>query len=110
MQYIDKSIRENEGKQIIDNLLSDCWNNEDNSYVEANYDTLCKHEYREPFVNLLLEEQSNLCCYCMRELANDHKTTLEHIIPHKASITDFAEYTSKLFINNIIHKDNFSNV
>ena len=102
MQYIDKSIRENEGKQIVNSLLNDCWN--DNGYVGADYDTLCKPVYKKPFIDLLLDEQSKFCCYCMREL---DKTTLEHIIPQSASIQEFDKYISEILTNNVIHKDNF---
>lgn len=106
MQYIDKTINENNGKQIVNNLLEECW--VDELYLDANYDTLSKPKFRQPLVALLLNEQKEVCCYCMKQLSNNNKTTLEHIIPHKGNLNVFNKYNSPILINNVIHKDLFN--
>jgi len=52
----------------------------------------------------MLSEQRNLCCYCLKEIV-EADTTLEHIIPNRLKIDDFAFYlvTNEL-TNNVIHK------
>jgi hypothetical protein len=105
MQYIDKTVNENSGTQIVNNLLEQCW--ADDKYLNANYETLSKPEFRQPFIAILLNEQKDVCCYCMKQLGNNNKTTLEHIIPHKSNLTDFNKYTSSILINNVVHKDLF---
>lgn len=105
MQYIDKSISPNNGAQIVDNLLSQCWINSE--YKDANYGTLSKPEFRVPFVDVLLQEQNSFCCYCMKLLENNHKTTLEHIIPQKVDIVEFNKYLDPILTINVIHKEYF---
>ncbi len=107
MQYIDKSIRQQEGNQIIDELLEECWNDDDNRYLDADYSTLSKDPFRTNFKRVLLEEQQEVCCYCMKQLHNNPSTTLEHIIPHHASQEGFNTYIHPNFQNNVIHLSNF---
>lgn len=107
MQYIDKSILEDRGKQIIDNLLNDCWHNDENKYIDADYATLSRYPFRTNFKAVLLEEQNEVCCYCMKKLENAHTTTLEHIIPHHASKEVFNTYNHPNFNANVIHLDDF---
>lgn len=105
MQYIGKSINSNNGTQIIDDLLRQCWISSE--YKDANYDTLSKPNFRLPFVDELLQEQNSYCCYCMKLLENNHKTTLEHIIPQKADIVEFSKYNDPILTINVIHKESF---
>ena len=107
MQYIDKSILQQQGNQIIDELLGECWSDDNNSYLNADYSTLSKEPFRTNFKRVLLEEQQEMCCYCMKKLDNNHSTTLEHIIPHHASQEDFNTYIHTNFQNNVIHLNNF---
>lgn len=107
MQYIDKSIRQQEGNQIIDELLEECWSDDDNRYLDADYSTLSKDPFRTNFKSVLLKEQQEVCCYCMKQLHNNHSTTLEHIIPHHISQKDFNTYIHPNFQNNVIHLSNF---
>ncbi|KAA2242638.1 hypothetical protein F0L74_08880 [Chitinophaga agrisoli] len=107
MKYIDKSINESAGKQVVDALLNNCWDPVDTIYKAADYDGLCKPPYRNPILSLMLGEQSNLCCYCMKEISS-RNTTLEHIIPHKINVGDFPAYlTTSELIDNVIHKEDF---
>lgn len=108
MKYINKIPNEVAGKQIVNELLSDCWNDEESTYKNADYLDLCKTQYKNRFQGLLLQEQSNLCCYCMKELINNYTTTLEHIVPHKSGVESFVSYlVTPELTNNVIHRDNF---
>ena len=108
MKYINKIPNEVLGKQIVDELLFDCWDNVYNIYKNADYLDLSRPHYKSRLQDLLLQEQSNLCCYCMKELVNYHTTTLEHIIPHKSKVGIFSSYlTRDELTNNVIHRDNF---
>lgn len=107
MQFIDKSILEDNGKNIINNLLNDCWDEQDIGYKAANYHTLSKPEYRRPLLQVLLLEQKEVCCYCMKELIKNHTTTLEHIIPHHCSKDDFDSYTTPLLVSNVLYLKDF---
>ncbi len=106
MQHIDKTVRQNEAVAIIDNLLNDCWM--DTEYSEANYGTLSKPKYRKPFVEILLQEQKYVCCYCMKLLENDHHTTLEHIAPHHCTAAEFNKYTTVEITQHVIHTTGFN--
>lgn len=109
MQYIDKSKHRQVGNQIVDNLLEDAWNLTENEYKGADYEGLCRKEYREPFVECIVLEQSCLCCYCMKKISQQN-ITLEHIIPHKIKLSDpdLPRYFKKTELaNHVIHKENF---
>lgn len=110
MKYIDKSINVIAGKQIVDNLLMHCWIVDQSCYINADYENgLCDNRttFYEDINTLLIDEQKELCCYCLKEI-NEDSSTLEHIIPNKLNIHDFASYlvTDEL-TNNVIHKAAF---
>ena len=107
MKYIDKSINETAGKLVVDTLLEDSWDVLDACYKGADYEGLCKPAYRGQILPLMLNEQSSLCCYCLKEIV-PADTTLEHIIPNRLKVVDFASYlvTNEL-TNNVIHKEVF---
>lgn len=99
MYYIDKSKNRNEGLQVTKDYLQTCCLGSDGRYHEIRYDnrdagttdTFCTHnqrEFRKRLINILLDNQHNLCCYCLRKLKtaqreedSDEVVTLEHIIP-----------------------------
>ena len=99
MLYIDKSKNKKEGVQVTKDYLQTCCCGTDGRYHEIRYDnrdagstqTFCSHnnrEYRKKMINILLANQHNLCCYCLRKLKtaqreedSDEVITLEHIIP-----------------------------
>lgn len=106
MLHIDKTVKQKEAVAIIDNLLNDCWIV--TKYSEANYSTLSKPKYRKPFVEILLQEQKGLCCYCMKILSNDHHTTLEHIAPHHCTALEFDKYTAVEITKHVTHISGFN--
>lgn len=108
MQYINKFTNENEGKAIIDDLLNECWDG--NKYLDANFETLKQQKFKMPFIELLLKEQNFYCCYCMKEIKNDFRTTLEHIIPNNnKNLDQFQAYLETEELGqNVIDKKEFS--
>lgn len=120
MKYIDKQPHLDQGHEITDNYLNG-WCRVDGSdghysYINIDYDgsfrsSSAKDQMRE----LALANQSNFCCYCMRDLGQQNqKMTLEHIIPQSCSTADFSRYTSHSLpffsSNEIIHTDSFKGV
>ena len=110
MQYIDKNTHITLGNAIIHRLLENNWNKAESNYTNIDYTNgLCdnRQTYYTELCHVLLENQNNLCCYCMKELESI-MTTLEHIIPHRVSTGDFPKYlTVNNLKNHVIHKDNF---
>ena len=108
MLYIDKVAGEKKGKITIDSLLNECWSEEQGKYLNADYSTLCKPDFRNPFIKTLAEEQNSLCCYCMKLLEEHKEMTLEHFIPQNCTPTDFDLYVHPNFAENVIHKSKFN--
>lgn len=107
MKHIDKSINEAAGKQVIDNLLEASWSKDEACYKGCDYGGLSKKEYRDEVLTLMMNEQEDLCCYCMKNL-KDQKTTLEHIIPHHLKEAEFDDYlVTPELINNVVHLERF---
>lgn len=110
MKYIDKSGNRESADKIIDELLSNAWSDDEGKYLGADYNNgLREQKYKEPFIDIIISEQSNLCCYCM-EIISKNNITLEHIIPDNihSSDSDLTRYfkVSEL-ANYVIHKDDF---
>lgn len=87
MNHIDKSTHQAEGDGIIDELLEVSWVDDQNRYVNADYNTCLSTDrlgFRNRFINVLLQNQHHYCCYCMKSIDRDD-TTLEHIIPQNVS-------------------------
>lgn len=112
MKHINKSTHQIAGNGVIDNLLRECWIDEQACYANADYDNgLCDNRKtsKQDLMGVLLENQNHLCCYCMKHLMADQTTTLEHIIPHNIpSQEDFEEYLiCPELTDNVIFRDNF---
>ena len=96
MQHIDKSVHREEGNRITLQYLEDIKIEDEQRYpVDYNnsFRILPKKEnsYYKQMVSVLLMNQRNYCCYCMRRLTGVGDTTLEHIIP-QSSNTDRIKY------------------
>lgn len=101
MKYIDKSVEEEQATTLINRLLEDCWNEEEQTYNGADYDTLKKPTYKDPFPDILLREQKMVCCYCMKALEKNTTTTIEHIIPESTdSEAKYNKYSGTPFLDN----------
>ncbi len=93
MQFIDKLNPANEkaGCDEIQSVIDSHWIEEESRYRNLDYNN-AKSQLGK-FTEIIVGEQHELCCYCMRRLYTDasqngnHKSniTLEHIIPNKIS-------------------------
>lgn len=95
MKYIDKSSHLEAGNSITDDYLKRvCRIGNDNDYCYQNVDydgTFGNH--KDEIRQLAMENQSNFCCYCMRDLSQQNQVvTLEHIIPQNSSRIEFEKY------------------
>ncbi len=102
MKYIDKTINQIIGNNLLNVFLTSRWNNNTNRYTSIGYSSQeFKQNLRPNLKQLLLNEQSNLCCYCMRQINNDETTTLEHIVPKSTSaLVELNQFTHFAIIND----------
>lgn len=114
MEFIDKRpFLEQEQKMDVE-FLQDCYNEETQSFYpsvnsDQSYSNFSCKKYRKGIAgweNLLLQEQHDRCCYCMRRLKNS-ALNIEHVIPRNLKVNDthdeFAKYTenSKWLADNV---------
>ena len=95
MEYINK--QSDEGLDLISDYLTRCKEFGYNYPIDfyGNFDR--KSELRE----ILIDEQGERCCYCMRKLEKSSKTTLEHLIINNIKTkVDFDNYLTKQTILN----------
>ena len=97
MKFIDKTLNQVNGNQLVDAFLNNRWSIVDNRYYNFNYSTHPTHPFkwslRTPLRTLLLHEQSNYCCYCMR-LINANRMTFEHVVPQSTiTLVELNHYT-----------------
>ena len=95
-------------------FLKDCYNEDTQSFYpsvnsDQSYSNFSSKKYRKGFAgweNLLLQEQHDRCCYCMRRLKSS-ALNIEHVIPRNLKANDthneFAKYTenSKWLADNV---------
>jgi len=82
MEFIDKSLNQVAGNTLVDTFLTTRWMVASSNYSQIDYTGQpFRINLRPELKLLLLTEQKYRCCYCMRQLANDDTTTLEHIVP-----------------------------
>ena len=85
-----------------------------NSYSQIDYSTHPNHPFRlslrGSLRQLLLVEQGNYCCYCMRSI-DENSTTVEHIVPKSANTqAELNLYTHLTIIgNNVCLQSVFDN-
>jgi len=90
------------GNTIVSDFLRGQWQGSPvNGYRNIGYNHMPKDALR----NILLAEQNNLCCYCMRHIfytSRENKNcTLEHIIPRAVNdYNTFLRYTNQSDILN----------
>lgn len=77
MKYIDKSLRKQQGEQIVTEFLN-CFYNKTKAYPNDMYKAFCSEiddahshvKFRQRLIDeVLMSEQGGLCCYCMRRLS-----------------------------------------
>ena len=81
MKFIDKTLNQAGGNQLVDAFLNNRWNSSTNRYSSIGYSSKqFAQRLRTPLKQFLLFEQNHFCCYCMR-LIDENTTTLEHVVP-----------------------------
>jgi 5-methylcytosine-specific restriction endonuclease McrA len=105
MEFIEKDTTK--GCYLIDAFLEKAWNEHENEYIYLNYDNFIYKN--SAFKLVLLEEQKNLCSYCMRHINKDN-LTCEHLIPQKLNKNEkqneLAYYLSVIG-QWVVHKKDF---
>lgn len=98
MRYIDKNPNRAAGNQVTRDYLDENCKGADGHYGDIQYRsedptahpdfmTCGSPTYYERMAGILMRDQDNRCCYCLRKLATgtppniDAKVTIEHIIP-----------------------------
>jgi hypothetical protein len=117
MQFIDKTLNQNAGNLLVSNFLNVRWDILTSRYSSIHYrkkkklNRHFKNILRQPLKQLLLKEQNNLCCYCMRHLRNDATTTFEHVVPKSTNtLLELNKYTHVAIINtNVCLQSVFDN-
>ena len=118
MQYIDKSLHREEGNRITLKYLEQIKIVDEQRYP-VDYNNSFRflpnktNSYYKQMASVLLVNQKNYCCYCMRRLTGDGDTTLEHIIP-QSSNTDRIKYYQRDEVlelkNQIVLSSDFSHL
>lgn len=117
MKYIDKSLRKQQGEQIVTEFLN-CFYNRTKAYPNDMYKAFCSEiddahshvKFRQRLIDeVLMSEQGGLCCYCMRRLSECRKITLEHIMPnHAVDKTELDKYRTRATeLNGLPHSEDF---
>jgi 5-methylcytosine-specific restriction endonuclease McrA len=91
MQHIDKSIArfKEQAYSLLNAFIQGQWQDDTNRYVNLTYESFKNDDLRD----LLLKEQNNYCCYCMKHILKGD-STLEHIIPQSVDAPLFDKYVS----------------
>lgn len=125
MQYIDKSLNQTEGIHITETYLNEECRvtdsiTQDVSFCNVDYSGSFSSKltngtsYKRQMIDVLLRNQSNHCCYCMRRIDSADDVDVEHIIPQSTRNIDVDYYRTApgLDKNNVIltseyiHADN----
>ena len=81
MEFIDKTKQKSHGEKIVSDFL-----NEFHGIYRKNLYSEFKNPRKQELVKLLLEEQNNRCCYCMKSLdVQKDYISLEHLIPQSTN-------------------------
>lgn len=107
MKYINKNNPDNKvkGDAIVNAFIS----NQRDLGKQCKYFLFTSTSYKNQLRDVLIDEQNALCCYCMRRLAKDETTTLEHIIPKSSDMDQLNSYKANYpdYFNEVIHLDLF---
>lgn len=120
MKYIDKTLKKQQGEQIVTEFLN-CFHNRTKAYPNDMYKAFCSEiddahnhvQFRQRLINeVLIQEQDGLCCYCMRRLSECKKMTIEHVMPnHAVDKTELDKYrTRATVLDGLPHSEDFKSL
>jgi hypothetical protein len=100
MEFIDKTKHRIKGETIVSDFLKEFKGN-----YQGNLYSQFKNPQKQQFIDLLLQEQNNRCCYCMKKLdVQKDSIQIEHLIPQ--SVTDRTKFDEYLNPDTVLNKDN----
>ncbi len=111
MNFIDKTVHQTAGHELVNSFLTSRWDTVNFCYSLIGYEeTEFRNHLKARLRQRLLQDQSNLCCYCMR-IINESETTLEHIVPKSTkTLVELNQYTHHPIIqNNVCLQSEFDN-
>lgn len=111
MNFIDKTVHQTAGHVLVNSFLTSRWDAFNLSYSLIGYEeTEFRNHLKARLRQRLLQDQSNLCCYCMR-IINESETTLEHIVPKSTkTLVELNQYTHHAIIqHNVCLQSEFDN-
>lgn len=120
MEHIDKSLKKQQGERIVTEFLNR-FHDRTGGYPDDMYSAFSKEiddahnhvRFRQRLVDeVLMAEQNEHCCYCMRNLPKCGKVTIEHIMPnHAANKAELDEYRTKATeLDGLPHSDDFKSL
>ena len=120
MKNIDKTLKKQQGEQIVTEFL-DCFHNRTKAYPNDMYKAFCSEiddahnhvQFRQRLINeVLIQEQDGLCCYCMRRLSECKKMTIEHVMPnHAVDKTELDKYRTRATeLDGLPHSEDFKSL
>lgn len=120
MQFIDKSLKKQQGEQIVSEFLK-CFYDRKGAYPQdmfkafkSEIDDIHNHvRFLQRLKDeVLIQEQKTLCCYCMRNLQKCNMITVEHIMcDHAADKAELDRYrTRPTELDGLPHSDDFKSM
>ena len=125
MQYINKSLNHKEGTHVTEVYLNEECRvtdplTQDVSYCNVDYSGSFSSKptdgisYKRQMIDVLLRNQSNYCCYCMRKINSADEVDVEHIIPQSTRNIDVDYYRTApgmdkdniILTSEYVHADN----
>lgn len=109
MIYLDKT--NHLAIDFVNEFIDDNWLEQNDGTFK--YQNIGYSQVRYPvdvFRGFFVDEQNNKCCYCCRNIINNHSTELEHIIPRaKTNLLEFQPYyeLSDILENNVVPQNIF---
>jgi hypothetical protein len=105
MQFISKTNPE--GIRIVSEFLDNQWQDDASKYINIDYK---KSAFPKSDLRLIImAEQENLCCYCLKYM-EDKDVTLEHIIPYSTNTQTQLEsyFLVDVLKNNVVLQTDFT--
>lgn len=117
MKYINKTLYKDEGEQIVKEFLN-CFIHRKGCYPTKFYKAFCSEiddahghvKFRQRLIdNVLIREQNERCCYCMRKLSECKSKTVEHImLNHSIDKSELDTYRTRTTpLDGLPHSDDY---
>lgn len=122
MIYIDKQQNVADGEGYTRDYIEDSYDLGSHAFIpslqsEEAFNRFRNQQYNShsphadaDFKSLLLREQEERCCYCMRRISADVKdSNIEHLVPKKSASADYSYYAgySDLLNYHVCHSESF---